>query len=110
MKESNRTTLYVNFNHLIKFEPFELYEIIHQEFFKYESSVVKAVYNFISSQHRIYAKEKLRFNISFYNNHAVDNIRSLKTEKLGQLISIQGTLTKTTEIRPELVIGAFKCG
>lgn len=49
------------------------------------------------------------FYVSFYNMHEVENIRSLKTEKLGKLVCIKGTVTKTTEIRPELIIGNFTC-
>lgn len=55
-----------------------------------------------------YTKHKM-FYVSFYNMHEVENIRSLKTEKLGKLVCIKGTVTKTTEIRPELIIGNFIC-
>jgi DNA replication licensing factor MCM6 len=30
-------------------------------------------------------------------------------EKIGQLISISGTVTRTSEVRPELVSGTFVC-
>lgn len=46
---------------------------------------------------------------SFFNSHAVYKIRELKTERLGQLVSFCGTVTRTTQVRPELVSGAFTC-
>ena len=43
-----------------------------------------------------FAKDK-NFALSFFNLHEVEDIRQLKTEKLGKLIQIKGTITKTTE-------------
>lgn len=36
-------------------------------------------------------------------------IRELKTNKIGRLCSIRGTVTRTSEVRPELVFGTFQC-
>jgi DNA replication licensing factor MCM6 len=30
-------------------------------------------------------------------------------DKIGQLVSISGTVTRTSEVRPELVVGVFRC-
>ncbi len=50
------------------------------------------------------------FNIAFYNLGLVAGIRELRTEKVGKLVSISGTVTRTSEVRPELLFGAFTCG
>jgi DNA replication licensing factor MCM6 len=39
----------------------------------------------------------------------VDSIRDLKSEKIGKLMALMGTITKTTEVRPELLYGTFSC-
>ena len=39
----------------------------------------------------------------------MNKIRDLKTLALGRLMSIHGTVTRTTEVKPELMIGSFKC-
>jgi DNA replication licensing factor MCM6 len=39
----------------------------------------------------------------------VNSIRDLKMDKIGQLMSISGTVTRTSEVRPELVSGTFRC-
>lgn len=36
-------------------------------------------------------------------------MRDLRCDKLGKLYSFKGTITRTTEVRPELTIGVFKC-
>jgi DNA replication licensing factor MCM6 len=39
----------------------------------------------------------------------MNKIRDLKVMALGRLMSIHGTVTRTTEVKPELILGAFKC-
>ena len=33
----------------------------------------------------------------------------MRTEKLGRLITISGTVTRITEVKPELLVGTFRC-
>lgn len=40
---------------------------------------------------------------------AIHKIRDLKVQTLGRLMSIHGTVTRTTEVKPELLHGSFKC-
>lgn len=49
------------------------------------------------------------FSIAFYNLEGVSTIRDLRTEKIGTLLSISGAVTRTSEVRPELVFGSFVC-
>lgn len=49
------------------------------------------------------------FSVAFYGVPELCRVRQLKTEKIGQLISISGTVTRTTEVRPELLYGSFTC-
>lgn len=49
------------------------------------------------------------FNLAFYNLPMVSSIRDLKMDKIGQLVSISGTVTRTSEVRPELIWGTFRC-
>jgi DNA replication licensing factor MCM6 len=37
-------------------------------------------------------------------------LRDIKSDRIGKLMAIVGTITKTTEVRPELLIGGFTCG
>ena len=47
--------------------------------------------------------------MSFYNFPRVERIRAMGTEKIGRLIAISGTVTRSSEVRPELFYGAFAC-
>lgn len=49
------------------------------------------------------------FFIGFYNLPLVSGIRDLRMNKIGQLLSISGTVTRTSEVRPELHFGTFTC-
>lgn len=49
------------------------------------------------------------FQLAFYNLPLVEGIRDLRTDKIGKLASISGTVTRTSEVRPELVFGTFQC-
>lgn len=49
------------------------------------------------------------FQISFYNLPTVHRIRDIRSEKIGSLLSISGTVTRTSEVRPELFKGSFTC-
>jgi DNA replication licensing factor MCM6 len=49
------------------------------------------------------------FHIAFYHLPLVSAIRSLRTDRIGTLLSISGTVTRTSEVRPELLFGTFTC-
>lgn len=49
------------------------------------------------------------FSIAFYNLPLTSGIRDLRMDRIGQLMSISGTVTRTSEVRPELVSGTFTC-
>mmetsp|Transcript_7289 Transcript_7289/g.5568 ORF Transcript_7289/g.5568 Transcript_7289/m.5568 type:complete len:169 (-) Transcript_7289:1542-2048(-) len=55
-----------------------------------------------------YTKDRY-MQIGFYNLPNVNKIREMKTLSLGRLVSIYGTITRTTEVKPELIIGSFRC-
>lgn len=53
-------------------------------------------------------KEKV-FQIAFYNLPLINRVRDLRADKVGSLISISGTVTRTSEVRPELYKATFTC-
>ena len=68
------------------------------------------VLNHIPSYARLPNSNQPRdFWVSLYGLGVVNRLRELTTEKIGQLISISGTVTRTSEVRPELFIGSFRC-
>lgn len=49
------------------------------------------------------------FQISFFNLPVTHRIRDIRTDKIGSLMAISGTVTRTSEVRPELYKGSFTC-
>lgn len=49
------------------------------------------------------------FTLAFYNLPVVSRVRHLRTANIGQLLSISGTVTRTSEVRPELSLATFIC-
>lgn len=49
------------------------------------------------------------FQLSFFNLPIVNRIRDIRAEKVGTLMTISGTVTRTSEVRPELYKASFTC-
>jgi DNA replication licensing factor MCM6 len=49
------------------------------------------------------------FAIAFYHLPLVSRVRALRARNIGQLLSISGTVTRTSEVRPELALATFMC-
>lgn len=49
------------------------------------------------------------FSIAFYSLPLVSRVRALRSAQIGQLLSISGTVTRTSEVRPELSLATFSC-
>ena len=51
--------------------------------------------------------KKSYFSIAIYNLPQLNKIRELRTLNLGRLMAIYGTVTRTTDAKPELILGTF---
>ncbi|KAI4211612.1 MAG: hypothetical protein LQ351_005653 [Letrouitia transgressa] len=49
------------------------------------------------------------FTLAFYNLPLISRVRQLRTASVGKLLSISGTATRTSEVRPELYLATFIC-
>lgn len=116
------STMFVDFTHIISVD-IELAEAIQADYYRFESYLRRAVYQFIIDLHpeiQAYLNEAggtsnagsntyHQFFIAMYNLPSVIPLRQLRTSMLCRLTSITGTITRTTEVRPELLVGAFRC-
>ncbi|KAK9323278.1 MCM2/3/5 family-domain-containing protein [Lipomyces orientalis] len=135
LRIEDKSTLYVDFAHLTsvhggvlaqaiteqyyRFQPF-LLRALHKLVAKYEPTMVFSGHGSnlsVSQGHRNTSssnasknksKEKL-FQIAFFDLPLVQRIRDLRTDRVGCLMSISGTVTRTSEVRPELYKGSFTC-
>ncbi|KAJ2898883.1 MCM DNA helicase complex subunit mcm6, partial [Coemansia aciculifera] len=47
--------------------------------------------------------------VSVFGLPSVNRVRELRADKIGALACVGGTVTRTTEVRPELIAGVFRC-
>ena len=60
-----------------------------------------------SSAHRTNGREI--YFCAVYHLPTSIPVRQLKTTTIGQLVTLSGTITRTSEVRPELLFGTFRC-
>jgi DNA replication licensing factor MCM6 len=110
MKNEEKIALYIDFYHLTQFDfkQQDFVEKIVNEYHRYEPFLRRAAGQFMTDLGHQFSKERF-IQIGLYNLATINNIRELKTGNLGRLMSIHGTVTRTTEVKPELMNGTFKC-
>jgi len=121
MREYELTTLYVDFGHLLQSDDV-LADAIQKQYYRFLPFLRRALWNLVAEHEPDYLKinptaattdsanlQSREFNVAFYHLPLVSRIRDLRTEKIGTLMSISGTVTRTSEVRPELLYGSFTC-
>lgn len=122
MIEKSKHLLVIQRHDLITFNN-ELANCLFDEFYKYEALVnatltqlVKEVEKHMNDAEEFRKDEERdeKYEITFdaglsslTSNEG--SVRDLRCDRLGKLISFRGTITRTTEVRPELNIGVFRC-
>ena len=121
MREYELTTLYVDYGHLLQRDDV-LADAIQKQYYRFLPYLRRALLNLVTEYEPDYLKinptaattdsanlQSREFNIAFYHLPLVSGIRDLRTDKIGTLMSISGTVTRTSEVRPELLFGSFIC-
>lgn len=112
MKSEEKTTMFIDFEHLAQFntgdDDEDLSDDILANYYRFDAHLNRALYNFMFKYHPEYSKDRTFF-LAFYNLPNAFKLRDMKTNLIGRLLSIYGTVTRTTEVRPELLKGAFRC-
>jgi DNA replication licensing factor MCM6 len=119
--EHRSTTVYVDFSHVLRYNE-DLARSIANYYQRFTPFLRRAVrelvgeydpsYLFLNANAAGAAENALiprDFFIGFYNMPLVSGIRDLRMNKIGELMSISGTVTRTSEVRPELHYGTFTC-
>ena len=121
MREYQLITLYVDYGHLLQKDDV-LADAIQRQYYRFLPYLRKALHNLVAEYEPEYLKinptsaamdstnlQSREFNVAFYHLPLVSAIRDLRTDKIGTLMSISGTVTRTSEVRPELLFGSFIC-
>ncbi|MCQ2819543.1 MAG: ATP-binding protein [archaeon] len=113
LKEGGKMTLLVDLNHLREFDPEgnaneSMYLQVIAQYFRFESYLEAAVKEVAMRLFPDWARDK-HFHLSFINVPETKKIRQLRTGEIGKLITIQGTITRSSDVKPELIKGNFQC-
>ncbi|KAN0018811.1 hypothetical protein ACTFIU_008744 [Dictyostelium citrinum] len=112
MIKNDKSSLYIDFLHLEKFDK-NLGKALLVEYFRLEPAIRQGLSIFIQKYFPSFMekvnKDKIVLSICCYNVSNFVHIRELRSSRIGSLCSISGTVTRTSEVRPELVIGSFIC-
>lgn len=123
MVNDESTLLNVDFNHLLNYQDGILSDAISEQFYRFLPFLQNSLRKIVAQYQPQYLRNpnstsldndlsktiEKDFQISFYNLKTINRIRDLKAESIGMLMSITGTVTRTSEIRPELYKAAFTC-
>eukprot|EP01104_Vermistella_antarctica_P016853 TRINITY_DN5849_c0_g1_i2.p1 TRINITY_DN5849_c0_g1~~TRINITY_DN5849_c0_g1_i2.p1 ORF type:complete len:331 (+),score=59.66 TRINITY_DN5849_c0_g1_i2:313-1305(+) len=112
MKQTDRTTLHVAHSHLLAFCGVAWAESLSRHYYRVAEYLRQAVQDVMRKYHPQYVVDEnvdKEFWVSFYRLAGTQTIRGLKASTLGQLVCFSGTVTRTSEVRPELLYGTFEC-
>uniref|UniRef100_A0A166IFE5 DNA replication licensing factor MCM6 n=1 Tax=Daucus carota subsp. sativus TaxID=79200 RepID=A0A166IFE5_DAUCS len=111
MKPNESNTMFIDFSHVMRFNDV-LQKAIADEFLRFESSLKNACKRFVMEQKPTFITDdnpNKDINVAFYNLPMLKRLRELSTSEIGKLVAVRGVVTRTSEVRPELLQGTFKC-
>jgi DNA replication licensing factor MCM6 len=105
-------TLFLDFTHVLQ-DDMELAEAIMTDFCRFEPFLRQAVSALVLELHPELdeddSHQRTVYFCAVHNLPTVVPVRQLKTASIGRLVSLSGTVTRTSEVRPELLLGSFRC-
>lgn len=129
LRELGLSTVYVNWAHLERLSVLgdddnsALAVAIRRQYFRFVPYLQAALRNVIrqyapalltegsetGSARSRNPSERRVFQLGFFDLPFRSRLRDLRTDSVGGLLSFTGTVTRTSEVRPELYRGAFRC-
>ncbi|KAJ6795651.1 DNA replication licensing factor MCM6 [Iris pallida] len=116
MASKESTTMYIDFSHVMRFNDV-LQKAVSEEYLRFEPFLKNACKRFATESRTSENRQAVfsddtpnrDINIAFYNIPLLKRLRELATSEIGKLTSVMGVVTRTSEVRPELLQGTFKC-
>lgn len=111
MKANESNTMFIDFSHVILYNDL-LQKAISDEYLRFEPYLKNACKRFVMELKPTVISDdnpNKDINIAFFNIPLVKRLRELTTAEIGKLVSVTGVVTRTSEVRPELLQGTFKC-
>lgn len=102
-------TLLVDFTHILATDE-ELAEAIETDFLRFEPFLRQAIKVFITELHpELPDQMDQLYFCAVHHTPTIWPVRALRTNAIGRLSSLSGTVTRTSEVHPELLRGSFRC-
>ncbi|XP_015868195.2 DNA replication licensing factor MCM6 [Ziziphus jujuba] len=111
MRANESTTMFIDFSHVMLFSDL-LQKAISEEYLRFEPYLKNACKRFVMEQKPTFISDdnpNKDINLAFFNLPVCKRLRELNTAEIGKLVSVTGVVTRTSEVRPELLQGTFKC-
>ncbi|KAJ7969377.1 DNA helicase [Quillaja saponaria] len=111
MKANESYTMFIDFSHVILYNDL-LQKAISDEYLRFEPYLKNACKRFVMELKPTFISDdnpNKDINVAFYNIPVIKRLRELSTGEIGKLVSVTGVVTRTSEVRPELLQGTFKC-
>lgn len=115
------STVCVNYRHLYSYDP-DLAEAVEGEYVRFEPYLRRATKEFVLGLHPALdrvggggggmMKENAvvrSYFVAIYNCPTILPVRALRTGTIGRFSSVSGTVTRASDVRPELLVGSFRC-
>ncbi|KAJ3338088.1 MCM DNA helicase complex subunit mcm6, partial [Kappamyces sp. JEL0680] len=119
LSKTGLCSIYVDWSHLEDFNDI-LAVAVATQYYRMEPFLRKAVQNLVREHDPQYLnvastpeaerEENLReFSVAWYGLDAPQRLRQIRMEHHGKLVALSGTVTRTSQVRPELLFGTFEC-
>lgn len=111
MRANESTTMFIDFAHVMLFSDL-IQKAISEEYLRFEPFLKNACKRFVMEQKPTFISDdnpNKDINLAFFNLPVCKKLRELNTAEIGKLVSVTGVVTRTSEVRPELLQGTFKC-
>eukprot|EP00871_Galdieria_phlegrea_P001188 jgi/Galph1/206/GphlegSOOS_G4959.1 len=112
LRQNEITTLYIDYHHILQFDE-TLANAIESNYYRFEPYLRHSANEFAKKYFADFMKtdqgQEKQLWISIYNYPQVRKLRELRCDSIGCLLAISGTVTRTSDVRPELLKGTFAC-
>lgn len=105
---AEQRTLFVECPDLEDFDP-QFFDTLKDDYVHLEPHLNQAVHHLVSQLEGVANKLKSGYLVGFFGLKIFEQLRDLKAESIGRLVAFTGTVTRTSEVRPQLHLANFQC-
>ncbi|KAI9504356.1 MCM DNA helicase complex subunit mcm6 [Coemansia spiralis] len=105
MRLDECSTVFVDFAHLMRFDE-RAAQALLENYLRLEPYLSQSAERLFEAHQGVSGGS---ISVSLSGLPGIHRVRELRADKIGSLVCISGTVTRTSEVRPELIAGMFRC-